>query len=123
MLVTTEEYISRGFDELEGQTNPEFVFAKAENIVNLLTDGLCEQSDNLSDYKIDTLKQAICAQAEQFFRIANSSAKGGTEKVTIGDYSLSSTVETVDGDYDVISPFTLAILKLAGLFYRGVAAA
>ena len=112
MLLTIDEYNALGFEGGEDTEACEKALARAERMVELLTDGKCSD-ENIPRQALRDLKQAIAAQAEMYLLNGAQPAAG---KTTVGDFSY--TVES-DG-ISAVSPLAMTILKLAGLYYRCV---
>ncbi|MCH5200705.1 MAG: hypothetical protein J1F60_07065 [Oscillospiraceae bacterium] len=112
MLLSIDEYNALGFEGGEDAETCEKALARAERMVDLLTDGKCS-AENTPEKALNDLKQAIAAQAEMYLLYGAQPAAG---KTVIGDFSY-----TAEGDgISAVSPLTMTILKLAGLYYRCV---
>ena len=112
MLLTIDEYNALGFEGGEDEEACEKALARAERMVDLLTDGKCGDED-IPEQALRDLKQAIGAQAEMYLLGGAQPAAG---KTTIGDFSYTAESD----DISVVSPLTMTILKLSGLYYRCV---
>lgn len=121
MLLTIEEYNGLGFDGCESEADEERTeraIARAQRMIDLLTDGkaaAAEKGEIADEAAVGNLKQAVGAQAE--FYLENGTCPIGG-KTALGDFSYTIESEGINA----ISPVAMAILKLSGLFYRGVAA-
>ena len=121
MLLTIEEYNGLGFDGCVDEKDEERVekaICRAQRMVDLLTDGkaaAAEKGEITDEAAIGNLKQAIGAQAEFYLENGACPAAGTTR---LGDFSYTIENEGINA----ISPVAMAVLKLSGLFYRGVAA-
>lgn len=115
MLLTTEEYNALGFDGGEDEEACDKAIGRSQRMVDLLTDGKCTEYETnpANETVLGNLKQAIAAQAEQYLEIGTTQPLG---KTVVGEFSYSAGVDEIS----VVSPLTMAILKLSGLFYRGV---
>ena len=112
MLLTIDEYNALGFEGGEDAEACEKALARAERMIDLLTDGKCSDGEISGQYLRD-LKQAIAAQTEMYLLNGAQPAPG---KTTVGDFSY-----TAEGDsISAVSPLAMTILKLAGLYYRCV---
>ena len=112
MLLSIDEYNALGFEGGEDEEACEKALARAERMVDLLTDGKCSDGDIPQQWLRD-LKQAIAAQAELYLQ---NGAQPGHGKTTIGDFSYTAESDSISA----VSPLTMTILKLAGLYYRCV---
>ena len=112
MLLSIDEYNALGFEGGEDAEVCEKALARAERMIDLLTDGKCSD-EGLPEQSIKDLKQAIAAQTEMYLLYGAQPAAG---KTTVGDFSY-----TAEGDsISAVSPLAMTILKLAGLYYRCV---
>ena len=112
MLLTIDEYNALGFEGGEDTEACEKALARAERMVDLLTDGRCSD-ENLPEKAANDLKQAIAAQAEMYLQ---SGAQPVAGKTVIGDFSYTAQSDNISS----VSPLAMTILKLAGLYYRCV---
>ena len=112
MLLSIDEYNALGFEGGEDEEACEKALARAERMVDLLTDGKCSD-ENISGQRLGDLKQAIAAQAESYLLYGAQPAAG---KTTVGDFSYTADSDNISA----VSPLAMAILKLAGLYYRCV---
>ena len=112
MLLTIDEYNALGFEGGEDAEVCEKALARAERMIDLLTDGKCNEED-IPGVELADLKQAIAAQAEMYLLHGAQPAAG---KTAVGDFSY--TVE--EDSISAVSPLAMTILKLAGLYYRCV---
>ena len=110
MLLSIDEYNALGFEGAEDEETCEKALARAERMVDLLTDGKCSD-ENMPEQAVKDLKQAIAAQAEMYLLYGAQPAPG---KTTVGDFSY-----TAEG-ISAVSPLAMTVLKLAGLYYRCV---
>lgn len=121
MLLTIEEYNGLGFDGCETEADipaAEKAIGRAFRMIDLLTDGkasAAEKGEITNEAAVGNLKQAIGAQAEFYLENGACPTPG---KTVLGDFSYTVENEGINA----ISPVAMAILKLSGLFYRGVAA-
>lgn len=115
MLLTPEEYSALGFDGGNDTERCERAILRAQRMVDLLTDGKCTEYEKSAPNEavLGNLRQAISAQAEQYLEIGTVQPLG---KTVVGDFSYSAEIDEIS----VVCPLTMAILKLSGLFYRGV---
>lgn len=113
MLLTIDEYNALGFEGGEDAEACEKALARAERMVDLLTDGKCSEEE-IPEPILQNLKQAIAAQAELYLQNGAQPAAG---KTTIGDFSYTAESD----DISAVSPLAMTVLKLAGLYYRCVA--
>ena len=112
MLLTIDEYNALGFEGGEDKETCEKALARAERMVDLLTDGRCRDED-MPEQQLTDLKQAIAAQTEMYLLNGGQPVAG---KTAVGDFSY-----TVENDsISAVSPLAMTILKLAGLYYRCV---
>lgn len=111
MLLSIDEYNALGFEGGEDTEACGRALARAERMVDLLTDGKC--AGDIPEQALGDLKQAIAAQAEMYLLHGAQPAAG---KTAVGDFSY--TVES--DDISSVSPLAMTILKLAGLYYRCV---
>lgn len=112
MLLSIDEYNALGFEGGEDEEACEKALARAERMVDLLTDGKCSD-ENIPEQWLNDLKQAIAAQAESYLLYGGQPAAG---KTTVGDFSYTADSDNISA----VSPLAMAILKLAGLYYRCV---
>lgn len=112
MLLTIDEYNALGFEGGEDEESCEKALARAERMVDLLTDGKCSDESTPEQWLGD-LKQAIAAQTEMYLRDGFQPTAG---KTTIGDFSYTAEKDSISS----VSPLAMTILKLAGLYYRCV---
>lgn len=118
MLLTPIEYAALGYDGAENVKECEKAIARAQRMVDLLTDGKCTEYEEKVTYEsvLGNLQNAIAAQAEQYLEIGTISPLG---KTTVGDFAYSPENDSIS----TVCPLTMAILKLSGLYYRGVRSA
>ena len=112
MLLSIDEYNALGFEGGEDAEACEKALARAERMVDLLTDGKCGDED-IPEQPLRDLKQAIAAQAEMYLLYGAQPAAG---KTTVGDFSYTAESDSISS----VSPLAMTILKLAGLYYRCV---
>lgn len=112
MLLTIDEYNALGFEGGEDIEACEKALARAERMVDLLTDGKCSD-ENMPEQTLNDLKQAIAAQTEMYLLYGAQPVAG---KTTVGDFSYAMESDSISA----VSPLTMTILKLAGLYYRCV---
>lgn len=112
MLLSIDEYNALGFEGGEDEEACEKALARAERMIDLLTDGKCSDED-IPEQRLGDLKQAIAAQAESYLLYGAQPAAG---KTTVGDFSYTADSDNISA----VSPLAMAILKLAGLYYRCV---
>ena len=112
MLLTINEYNALGFEGGEDEETCEKALARAERMVDLLTDGKCSDGD-IPEQTLRDLKQAIAAQAEMYLL---NGAQPSAGKTVIGDFSYTAESDSISA----VSPLAMTILKLAGLYYRCV---
>ena len=112
MLLTIDEYNALGFEGGEDVETCEKALARAERMVDLLTDGKCSD-ENIPEQQLGDLKQAIAAQTEMYLLYGAQPAAG---KTTVGDFSYTAESDGISA----VSPLAMTILKLAGLYYRCV---
>ena len=112
MLLTIDEYNALGFEGGEDEEACGKALARAERMIDLLTDGRCSDGDT-PEQRLSDLKQAIAAQAEMYLLHGPQPAAG---KTTVGDFSYTAESDGISA----VSPLAMTILKLAGLYYRSV---
>jgi len=115
MIVDSRYYNNSGFENTGEVQALERALARAERLIDLVTFGKCREFGSLPEAAQNSLKYAICAQAERYL-IHGYDDDAIDCKVKIGDFSYESRS---GGVLSSLSSVAAATLKLSGLLYTG----
>ena len=118
MIITTEEYYDRGF-AAESDKVLEECLERAEYTLYALTEGRVDKALAAGGKAAEYVKEAACYQTYKLVKEYETGFGGMSEKVSIGDFSYSSSAA---GNTDVVdmSMQAVRLLKAAGCLYSGM---
>lgn len=123
MIITADEYRSMGFS-CDDEELLEGCLLRAEYTLSGLTEGRIQNALAAGGMAAEYVKQAAAFQTCKLVKQEQQIALGSAEKVTIGDYSYSTSSESSVADdggdtvYD-LSMQTVRLLRAAGCMYGG----
>ncbi len=126
MIITADEYRDMGFEASDG-AELERCLQRAEYTIAGLTEGRYEAALAAGGRAAEYVKQAAAFQTRKLVQQEEqiAAASGSSEKVTIGDYSYSSSSESStalaasdDSVFDM-SMQTIRLLRAAGCLFGG----
>jgi hypothetical protein len=132
MILTVEEYREMGFDE-DDEELLERCLKRAEFVIIGLTEGRALSALNGGGKPAEFVKQACLLQAQAILReeqeyensIKNSESAESSEKVTVGDFSYSTSTGSSSGkgsSSSIVSAFSTSnvvihLLRAAGCMF------
>lgn len=95
--------------------------SRAEDLLNDITRGAIDNSQNLHAKDLELLKKALCAQVEYYSVYSlDVGFKAGDDSFTVGKVSVSAGNSESEREKTFVSPSAVRYLESAGLMSRVV---
>lgn len=118
MIITADEYYNKGFTA-ENDEVLKTCLERAEYTLYALTQGKIDKALAAGGKAADYVKEAACFQTYKLVKEYETGFGGMTEKVSIGDFSYSSSAAAGNTDTVDMSMQAVRLLKAAGCLYGG----